>query len=314
MKNNKLTIAISVILGLILLTAAQCSANSPKAKESSPAPFFGGTKGIEAELLIENMVSDVSSSIVEVWDEDSFPVQVLLTNKGEQEVNAHEVKLEIKGISPNDFTGISFVKDNAEKLEPVSEMLPEGGMEYVDFGNAHYNNMVGTFYDATFFVFFTYPYKTAIHIPKVCYKYDIKDTTVCTVNGPKQAFASGGPFAVGTVQERYAGKGKIMLEIPIKNVQKGRAKAFSSDDFKANYDEVRFQMSDPDWECTSRGSPNIARISHPQGAPSTDEVVIRCINDNLEAGALYPKGITLYLDYYYKDWVEKTVRIKKTPE
>jgi len=312
---NKITAVLMILVASVfVIGASKCSLRGPDADDTTSAPFFGGTKGIEAKLLVENQVSDsFIAGEIEVWDEDSFPVEVELTNEGEHPVKAHEVKLEIKGISPSDFSGIDFTKDNSQDLEEVSEFLPEGGIEYIDFGSAKYNNLVGNLYDATFFVFFTYPYKTYIHMPKVCYKYDLKDKTVCNVNGPKQALASAGPFAVGTVQQRYAGLGKIMLEIPVKNVQKGRSKSLSGDEFKANFDEFRFAINDADWDCTSRGSANEARISHPSGTPSTEEVIIRCVNNNLGSTDLFPRGITLELDYYYQDWVEQTVRIKKTP-
>jgi hypothetical protein len=42
--------------------------------------------------------------------------------------------------------------------------------------------------------------------------------------------------------------------------------------------------------------------------------VIRCINDHLEVGALYPKSVTLVLRYYYQDWISQNVRIRENPE
>jgi hypothetical protein len=305
------TYIIAIVLVLIFSMGAQCT--SKKQQGAVTSPWFGGIEGLVVEFEQIGTVSDTGAKN-EVWEDEAFPVEARVRNKGEFTIQPHEVELEIKGISPNDFTGLEFTKDNANIIEKVSEFMPEGGEDYVSFGNAKYMTLTGTHYDANLFVYFTYPYETYINIPRVCYKWNIRDTTVCEVDESKQAFASGGPIQVGTVQERYIGKGKILLEIPIRNVAKGRAKAYKNDEFKANYDELAFQIEDGDWYCTARGNYNVARIAHPTGEPQNEEVVIRCINENIEEGALYTKAITLKLAYYYQDWISQTVRIRENPE
>lgn len=307
----KISYVLAIILIMVFAMGATCSRS--QAKDTVEAPFNGGIEGIVAEFWEIGSVSDTGPDN-QVWEDESFPVQVRVMNKGEYTVPAHSVEMEIQGISPNDFTGIDFSKDNDEEIEAVSEFLPDGGEIYEDFGEAHYNNLVGTHYDASIKFEFTYPYETYINIPKVCYKEDIKDNTFCDVDETKQAFASGGPFAVGTVRERYIGKGKILLEIPIRNVQKGKAKAYKNDEYETRYDQVAFNVEDPDWECQSRGNPSVARITRPEGEPGNEEAVIRCINDQLEEGALYQKSITLTLSYYYQDWITQTVRIRENPD
>jgi hypothetical protein len=305
------TYVIGIILILVFSLGATCqSRNAPTTVVS---PFFGGIEGLTAEFQIIGTVSDTGVKN-EVWEDEAFPVEVRLNNKGESTIDAHTVELEIKGISPQDFNGIDFVKDNPNEIEKTSQFMPDGGEDYVTFGNAKLLNLVGTLYDANIFIYFTYPYETFINVPRVCYKTDLKDNTVCNVDEIKQAFASGGPISVGIVRERFIGKGKIMLEIPIRNVQKGRTKAYTNDPFQPNFDELAFQIDDPDWECTSRGNANVARITHPEGSPENEETVIRCINDNLEEGALFTKAVTLDLKYYYKDWITQTVRIRENPD
>jgi hypothetical protein len=307
----RFTITLAVILAMVFAIGASCQ--SQNAEQTVEAPFHGGIDGITAEFMELGTVSDTGPEN-EVWEDEDFPLEVRLQNRGEYTLGAHEVELELKGISPNDFQGVNFQETNPNEIEKVSEWLPEGGEDYVDFGDAHYMNLIGTHYDANIFVYFTYPYETYINIPKVCYKDDIKDRTICDVDTTKQAFASGGPFQVGSVQERYIGKGKILLEVPIRNVAKGRAKAYSNDEFQTNFDEVEFVIDDPDWECQSRGNPSVARISHPSGQPGNEDVFIRCINENLEEGALYTRSVTITLRYYYQDWLEQRVRIRENPE
>jgi hypothetical protein len=301
---------LAILIILIFSMGASCTSNQVQSVE---APFHGGIEGLVMQFQQIGSVSDTGAKN-EVWEDESWPLEVELDNKGEYTLPAHSVELEIKGISKSDFTGIDFETDNPNEIDKVSDFMPDGGVDYVDFGNAKYTNLVGTYYDANIFVYATYPYETYINIPQVCYKENIRDTTVCDVDATKDAFASGGPMQVGSVRESYIGKGKIMLEIPIKNVQKGKAKAYKNDEFEPNFDQFAFQVNDPDWECSARGNYNVGRITHPNGEPENEEVVIRCIDDNLEGGALYTKAVTLTLSYYYQDWVQQTVRIRENLE
>jgi hypothetical protein len=310
-RHMKTTYILAIVLVLLFSMGATCSSRGRP--DPITPPWNGGIEGLVATFEQIGSVSDTGAQN-EVWEDEAFPVEVRLTNKGEYTINSHEVYLEVKGISPNDFTGIDFQTDNPNKIDKVSEFMPDGGEDYISFGNARYTRLMGTLYDANIRIDYTYPYETYVTIPQVCYKENIRDTTYCDVDETKSAFASGGPIGVGTVQERYIGRGKILLEIPIKNMQKGRAKAYLNDEFQPNYDELAFQADDPDWECSARGNYNIARVTHPTGENQNEEVIVRCINNNLEAGALYTRSFTLTLKYYYKDWVMQTVRIRENPE
>jgi hypothetical protein len=300
---------LALILSVLILASCTNTGREP----AITAPFLGGYDGLVAEFLPIGTVSEARK--YEVWQDDNFPVSVLVKNKGEYTIPANSVLFELKGIAKSDFTGIDFETDNPEQLDKVSEFNKEGGQDIIDFGNAQYTALTGTYYDANFYIYFTYPYETYINVPKVCYKENIKDDTVCNVDESKQAFASGGAIQVGSVVERYIGKGKISLDIPIKNVGKGKAVAFQSDDFRPEWDTVEFQVQTQDWECRALGDTAVARISHPTTQRSSaDDVVIHCENKNLEKGALYTKSFTLTLRYYYQDYIAQIVKIKENPE
>ncbi len=309
-REHKLLVVMGILVLFIFSIAASC--NRRHENGSVVAPYYGGVDGLVAEFQPIGKIK--TGNMDEVWEDESFPVSIHLMNKGEYDLQPHDVRLEIKGIARSDFSGLNFEMDNSDKIEGVSEFMKDGGEEYIDFGDAHYNNLEGTYYDANLYIYFTYPYETYITIPQVCYKENLRDDSVCDVTATKQAFASGGPFQVGTVKERYIGQGRILLEIPIKNVGKGKAKAYDGDEFNAVYDEVYFQINDPDWECRSRGDPNVARITHPGGVRGNEEVIIYCTNDHLEKDALYTKAVTITLKYYYQDYIHHVVRIRKNPE
>lgn len=307
MAYSRLTIGTALMLVFVLSLGASCDGGS----DTIQSPYLGGHKGLEAEFQEIGSISD-SGPENEVWEDESFPVVIHLENKGEHTIPAHDVKLEIKGIAKSDFSGIDFTKDNSEKIEAVDkDYRPDGGQVYIDFGNARYDFLEGTHYDAQIFVEYTYPYETHINIPRVCIKGDIKDEGVCEVEDTKSAFATAGPIQVGDVKERVMGRGAVMLEIPIWNAGHGKAKAKKNDEFDSTWDEVYFEINNADWECESASAnPNIARMSR----EGDEKAKIRCYNENIPEKEMSITALTLKLSYYYQDRINEVVRIRRVPE
>ncbi len=291
-----------VIITLIFIVGCNGSGSAP------PPVYYGGNDGLVATIEDIGSISDTGDHN-EVWEDQEFALRVELNNRGEYTIPAHEVELKLEGISKDDFQGFTFIQDNDEELEKVSEFLEDGDIEVVDFGKSSYSNLQGIYYDANIWVKYTYPYETYIVIPEVCYKGNIRDKEVCDVDAPKKSYASGGPIQINRVTESYIGRQRIKLTIPIRNAGGGRAKARKSDEFRNEWDEVYFEVNDIDWECESRGDPQIARITKSKG-----EVDIICTNSNLAEDDLFTRAISLTLKYYYQDRVSETVRIRESPE
>ncbi|MFW6449821.1 MAG: hypothetical protein ACOCZ6_02105 [Nanoarchaeota archaeon] len=307
MAYSKLSISLAVMLVLIFSMGASCDEGS----EQIDSPYMGGHKGLVAEF---QEIGSIESSGPEnqVWEDESFPVQVELQNKGEHTVPAHEAELEIRGISKSDFSGLDFTKDNSEKIEAVDkDYRPEGGFSYVDFGNAKYNKLEGTHYDAQLFVEYTYPYETHINMPRVCVKGDVKEDGVCDVEGNKKAYASAGPIQAGDAEERIMGRGAVMIEIPVWNAGSGKTKAHKDDEFDSSWDQVYFQVNSGEWECeSSSANPNIVRMSR----EGDGKAKIRCYKEDIPEDEMTFDSVTLKLSYYYKDKINEEVRIKRIPE
>jgi hypothetical protein len=305
-------ITIPAVFAVLMITMFLTSCSKDQGNVA-PSPYYGGYEGLIAKLDVMGSTTD-SGATNDVWESEAFPISVELKNVGEYTIPAHEIQMDIRGISKADFTGIDFLKDNPDAIEGASAFMPDGGSAYINFGQAKYNNLAGTYYDANVFLYYIYPYETYINVQNVCYKDNVKDTTICTVDETKRAYASGGPIQVGAVTEKYIGKGKIVVDIPIKNVQDGKAKAIKTDEFRPEWDEIYFTTRDSDWECKSRGNVNIARITHPNSIRGSEEVTITCTNNRIEAGANFIRPLTLTLSYYYEDWVNQVVRIRENPE
>lgn len=302
---KKFAVLISLALLVAILTG--CT-RGPAGTESVGTIWLGGSTGLAAEFEDFGVNN-------EIYEDEAFPIVVLLQNKGEFTLQPNEVDMKIRGISENDFSGLDFEKTNSEKIDKISEYLPDGGYERVNFGDAVYEGLTGTFYDANIYLEYTYPYVTYISIPKVCFKEDLRDERVCDVTGTKEAFASAGPIQIGTVTEKPYGNAKIYLEIPVYNAGYGRSKAYLGDDYSTIYDIIGFEVETAGMECNSRGDPSIARLPR---ATADNEVMadtyIICTSDSLEEDALYTAQVDITLTYYYQDLASTRVRIKENPD
>lgn len=293
-------------LALAVLVLASCQQQT---STTLGGVWIGGSYGLAAEF-------EEFGTTYEIYEDEAFPVVVLLQNKGEFTIQPHEVELKIRGISENDFTGLDFEKTNDEEIQKVTEFLPDGGYQRVTFGEAQYQGLTGTFYDANIYLEYTYPYATYIAVPQVCFKEDLRDERVCDVESTQTAYASGGPLQIGTVTEKPYGSGKIYLEIPIYNSGNGRSKAYLGDEFSSLYDTVAFSVETAGMECSSRGDPSVARLPRKtlEDSNVAAETTIICISDSLEDDALYTAEVDITLTYYYQDLASTRVRIKENPE
>ncbi|MBR9691737.1 hypothetical protein GOV06_03030 [Candidatus Woesearchaeota archaeon] len=304
MINPKKYLAIAIITTLILITGC-----GEEEAVTGPSPYIGGIKGLVAEF---EPLGIEESGIYTVFEDESFPIQIILKNKGEHDLAPGDSSITIHGIPLADFTGISSgTLSNTEEIEKISELNEEGGEKIIDFGqNVKYNQVIpGTFYDVNIFASYTYAYKTYASIPNVCFKENLRDDRVCEVDESKKVYSSGAPIQVESVAEKPAGAGLISLEFKIENVGGGRA-TIPGKDFSSQYNQLAYTIEPVTergkWTCTAAGRENEARLIN-------DKATIRCrLKDPLEKDALYTKAIGLTLSYDYRDLIQETVRIKRT--
>lgn len=270
-------------------------------------PYIGGEKGLIAEF--EPMGIEESGVYI-LYQDETFPIDILVKNKGEEDVKIADLVIELYGIPLSDFSGVANpILANSEKIEKISELNPEGGETIIEFGDdvKYTQDMAGGFYDANVFAGLIYRYKTYVSIPKVCFKEDFRDTQVCDVDESKKVYSSGAPIQVKSAREMPAGSGVIALEFNVENVGGGEATS-PGDDFPLRYDQIAYKITpaseEGKWSCTSAGKEGIARLSD-------GSAVIRCkLNDALPEGTKYTKQIGLELSYNYKEIIQETVRIK----
>jgi hypothetical protein len=300
MKNAKLFLLITALALALLMGCGPAEDTVP-----SVSPYIGGSQGIVVNFEDFGVVEE---GIATIYEGETFPVEITLKNKGEEDVEAGALQITLKGISLADFEGLTSPKTNEDLLEKVSEFNLQGGEDTVDMGDARYlPEILTSFYLVDVFAEVVYPYKTHVAVPKVCFKEDLLDPSVCTVDEAKEVFSSGSPIKVTKVEEKRAGTGLIALEYQVENVGGGQVTK-PGEVFDRRYGQIEYSV-DPgsrpeDWECKSGGMENEARLAD-------GRAVIRCkLKDALAEDTLYTKEIDITLSYDYKQLIQQSVKIK----
>jgi hypothetical protein len=304
MKKEWLFVAL-MALPLIL---AACDKDSDL--PTGDSVFEGGTQGLTARF---EPFGVEENGIFTIFDTEKFPIEIVLENRGEEDILPGEAEITLKGINTNDFTGISGKKlPNSELIEGISEFNTEGDEEIVDFTpgeGAKYKFDVTGFFQPDIFATFDYNYKTHLIIPKVCFKEDLQDNSVCDVQGSKKFFVSAAPITVEKVEQDVAGRGIVVLIITTKNVGGGKV-TLPNAQFDSRFDQLSFtiETNPQDWDCRSAGRTNEARLIN-------GKAVVTCkLNQQLEEDELFTKQIELTFNYRYRSVIEESVRIKESLE
>jgi hypothetical protein len=299
--------ALFVLSLLILITACE----EEEKLEGIPEPFVGGSQGIIAEFEEIGLIEEGEYSF---FEDELIPIQINFKNKGEAPVVIGDLKVELKGILIQDFSGIvSGVLTNTEIIEEVSEFNPDGGEIIIDFtptgGASYLQEITGTHYTINPFIIYTYSYSTEALVPEVCFKEDLRDISLCNVKEKKQVFSSGAPVQVISVEEETAGTAKIRLIFEVENVGGGEVTTPGAE-FNPSYGQIAYRLEPiterPYWECISGGRQNEAKL---MGGKAT--IICRLLNP-LPKDALYTKAIGLTINYDYRDVIQEKIRIKKT--
>ena len=292
-------ISVLILVTFLLLTSCQ----QGKKKQQAPGSFIGGTQGVVAKFEAFGVEEN---GVYSIFDTETFPIEVTLTNKGEYELQPNEVMVELLGPSQSEFNGIaSWKKSNLDIIDKISELVKEGGEETITFADeARYRSPVRGITERNWFANVEYNYKTFVIVPEVCLKYDLRDRRVCTVEEAKSFDVSGAPITIEGVTEDTAGRGIMALKFTLKNVAGGKV-TLPNANFEVT-DKLAYSLDDADWECKSGGKVNEARLIN-----GLAEIVCRLKNPLAEAH-LSTKQVILTLNYKYREIVQEKLAIKES--
>ena len=305
---NKKIIALLVLMAFIF---SGCGKKADTTTKDSASPYLGGDKGLLAEFEPMGVMSDKTKK-QEVFEGEPFSIVIDLKNKGEYEMAPGDANVALLGIKLTDFTEIvaGGTLNNTEAIDKISDFNAEGGQTSLDFtpsGGAVYGvALTGESYDVNVFARVDYRYKTFVSVPQVCYKEDLADTTVCTIDESKQVFSSGAPVQIKKADEKRAGPGKVAIEFDVENVGSGSV-AKIGEDFDARFDELSFAVSDPaEWDCKSSGRDSV-RLDN------SNKAKIQCkLRTAIPEGTLpYTKQLDMTLEYRYREHITSTIRVNK---
>lgn len=300
-----------MILAVVLFIVG-CEGNQITV-EVGESPYIGGNKGVIAEFLQMGIYNE-DSKMEEVFEGETFPIEVILNNKGEVDIGEGKVRVTLMGINIEDFKGIEAggMLDNGNVIiEKISNLNVEGGETTLDFTSgaedARYMiELTGSSYDVSVFARVVYEYTTHAAVPKVCYKRDFSDKTVCTVDGKKEVYSSAAPIQVVSAEEKKAGTAKIGIEFKIENVGSGDV-VNPGEEFDARYDVLSFSVSDEAWECKASGRVGEARLD------SNGKATIICrIKEAITEDVPFTKQLDLTLNYDYREIIHKQIRVRKS--
>jgi len=308
---------LSLILGIAIILVGCEGGGTGDAPAKSP--YIGGNQGVVATFEPMGIIED---GINTVWTGETFPVHVTVKNKGEVDIVASDtttkhLTVTLKGVDTSLFaiTTAESTRDNTAALEGLSEFNKLGGETTLQFkDNAVVAALTTPYYDADFYANVDYDYTTYAAVPKVCFKQDLRDETICDISGSKTVYSSGAPIKVTSVREDPAGSDTLALTFDIENVGGGRVTKVG-EIFNPRYDKVGFSLSEAVppaspvagtiyWTCTSAGKTGEARLVD-------GKTQIRCKSTTLPADTLYTKQVILTLDYKYRTVIQQSLRVKK---
>ena len=295
-----------ILLTTLMIIAVGC-ANDTTKKDNVGSPFVGGDKGIIAEFLRSGVYSE-ADKIEEIFDKETFPLEIVFKNKGEANIVAGKAIIKLSGVELSQFEPVMpDRKANAFDLEAVSDSNTQGGEETISIGTFAYKGpLVGNSIDLSFFGKIEYSYKTSISVPQVCLKGDLNDASLCKVDETKQVFSSAAPIQAKTAVEKSAGTGKVSVEIEVQNVGSGKV-TLPDTDFDYRFDQLAFEVTPDDkWDCKAGGNAVSARLD------STGKATIVCrLKNALQKSDLFTQALGITLKYQYRDIIHKQLRVKR---
>ena len=290
----------TLIIALVFLTACQ-----QQPEQTTKGAYVGGIQGLMATFEAFGVEE---AGVYSIFDEETFPLELTLQNKGEYAIQPGEVTVKLLGPSQEEFTGMkAWELQNNQPLEGISELVPDGGEETLSFASdAKYAKEVSGVVEREWFANIEYHYQTYVLIPEVCLKEDLTDQRVCNIKEAKPFFVSGAPITVSAVEEDTAGKGIVALKIMVKNVGATTAKVTKPGEDFGVRNVLSFSLDDPAWECKSSGKLNEARLDEGQA-----EIVCK-LKEPLAQGHVSTKQLKLTIDYKYRELISEKLRVKQS--
>ena len=217
---------VTAMLVVLILLVSACQRSGASTGGAPKTPFLGGTSGLTINF-------EKDSPPPEVTDDSSFSFNAIISlkNDGEFRVSKDNVKINLVGFDPTDFSqaGFDVLRDNSptDDLEPKKRdaegNIVDGTTTFVTFPRSG-DFVPRKFSGNTEFTFradVCYNYETEANT-KLCVLKDmlnIRDDSICrpTAVGTSSrlVYSSSGPVQVTNFRQSVIGKDKISFSFDI---------------------------------------------------------------------------------------------------
>lgn len=310
---NKKILALVLVFSIMFM-AAECGKTQTKVTGGT---FISGTDGVKISFK-DTMVSEFQQS-------DSVPVNIILQNKGENDLIAGEAKVKLFGVDLANF-GLSSAKSykgTSGALKKVSSINPEGSEQEVNFGNMKYaQQVVGSDISYTLRAKVCYPYKTEV-LAGVCMtskEFEKVETGICSLAGEKivKGDVSSAPVQITSITQETRGSEQVKFSVKIENKGDGNIYSITSncdeldkDSIKAldKKNKVTYEVLAPrDVKCGSAEASKgeITLVAGEKGATSYTLTCWKNVDD------VYEDKLNIRLSYIYISETTKEIKIYKT--
>ena len=219
---NKRYYAVAFLICLVLLVSA-CKGSGAATGGAPRKPFIGGTAGVTMNFLKDNPQPEVT-------DDSTFAFKAIvsLKNDGEYKIPNGNIKINLVGFDPLDFSSSlpeMLNKDtddrqdfNGKRIDAEGNIV-DGDTLYTTFprnGDFTPRKFSGNT-EFTFRADVCYAYQTLANT-KLCILRDminIRDNLICKPTQSKTIFSSAAPVQVSNFRQTVIGKDKISFTFDI---------------------------------------------------------------------------------------------------
>lgn len=304
---------IAILFVVLLLFIAGCN---KQVETRTTRPFVSGTNAVEFNFV-------EGSPPPEVYDGGNFPFEValILENRGEYDIPAEKIYVDLAGFYPADFNSPVISKhpsDNLDKayIDSEGNTIP-GTVTYLTFNNFSFKGSLKANNEYKVRANICYVYGTYAQAD-LCVLDDVTkpNDKVCKVTEKKGLDVSSGPVQVENFEESVAGTDKVTFSFEITQRGSGLVSLKESRCSDGTIDKNKI------WVEVDSGLPGLSCSGISDGSATSGYTtlyggrrMIRCTQDT-SAGEIqgkdFTKKVNIKLVYDYKEHKERNILVKHT--